>query len=752
MAKIVFIIIYLLIQNFELLAQEDVNITPRPLHMQVTPDSFLLSAATRLVVQDPALKNAADFFSDYLQNFYGIQITPDYSSITNIPGTNTIVLGTKTAQGEVGYHLAVEHKKIEVSSKSDTGVFYGIQTLIQLLPLPAGKKEMVIQGIEINDRPRFSYRGIHLDVARHFYGTSYLKRFIDLLALHKFNKFHWHLTDDQGWRMEVMKYPLLTVTGSCREQTLRGRFGSNVYDSTPHFGFYSRREMKDIVDYAARRYITVIPEIDMPGHTTAALASYPFLGCTKGPYKVSQTWGVHKEVMCAGNDSTYLFINDVLQEVAQIFPSELIHIGGDEVPKERWASCPVCQARMKKEGLKNEAELQSYFIGRVNKIVERLGRTMVGWDEILEGKDVPGTVIMNWRGRKYAEEAFRLGHPVIFTPDNPLYLNFKQSINEDSITQGGYNPIEQVYAYDPVNEKTPLVLVKGIQANLWTEYISNKSKLEYMLLPRLAAVAEAAWTSTEKKNFSDFEKRLPLIQRRYTLWGFNYSNAHFGLQHETIPLPSGGIGWKLFSRQGGKIFYTREGKAEKLYSHTIPILETQTVSARLEDSAGAPIGGTVSLHFDVNKCTGKKITLENQPNSMYAGKGGFTLVDGIQNSAGMVKSAQFLGFIGNDLVATIDLGAVQQVESISLHAFEQKESWIYSPGKVSFYLSTDGRNFRPVAKEVLRNGKKNLVFKIDVKQQARYIKVSAINHGLIPAGSSGAGRRSWLFVDEIVVK
>ncbi len=717
---------------------------------------FALTESTKLRA-DAGFENSSSFFRDYLRKFYMLDITPGESPREG-SGLETIISlrRSQASDNSNAYTLLVSPRKIEIRSGSDTGIFYGIQTLLQLLPVEKTAEKagvLLIPSVEVTDAPRFNYRGIHLDVARHFFDTAYLKKFIDLLALHKFNKFHWHLTDDQGWRMEVNKYPNLTVTGSCRDQTLLGRFGSDIYDGKSHCGFYTIEEMKGLVNYAASRYITIIPEIDMPGHTTAALASYPFLGCTKGPYKVSQTWGVHKEVMCAGNDSTYAFIKEVLKEVAGIFPSTLIHIGGDEVPKDRWKACPVCQACMKNEGLKNEDELQSYFINRVNSLVKELGKTMIGWDEILEGKDVPGTVIMNWRGRKFAEEALRLGHPVIFSPDNPMYLNFQQSRNEDSVTQGGYNPLENVYDYDPIKPNTSNELVLGMQANLWTEYISNTAKLEYMALPRLSAVAEAAWSSNAVKDFSHFEKRLPEMMARYRMWGFNFSDAHFGLQHETVSLGDSAIGWKLISRTKGKIFYWSEGeKSETEYDRPIPISETKKIFALLKDSSGRQIGNVAGSVLEVNKATGKKVALRNPPNSMYGGRGGFTLVDGIQNNMGMVKSGQFLGFIGNDLDATIDLRFKQPINSITLHAFEQKASWIYAPLSVEFFVSNDGKNFQPVISKIYREGVKDLTYRIAVNKKARYVKVVAKNQGTIPAGMEGAGKRSWLFIDEIEVK
>ena len=750
--------ILLLFHTVSAEAQWDtVNITPRPQNIRCGTGNFVLNEKTRLIATGEALINSVAFLQSYLDRFYGFKLDTAIASSPSSEKIPFIRLAVTPNQYPVdGYTLSANEHSIEITAATDTAIFYGIQSLIGLLPVNKSvldSKAIKIPTVDINDSPAFRYRGIHLDVARHFFTIEYLKKFIDLLALHKFNKFHWHLTDDQGWRIEIKKYPLLTAVGSCRDQTLKGRFGSDVYDSTRYCGYYTQEEIKDLVSYASKRFITIIPEIDMPGHTTAALASYPFLGCTKGPYEVSQTWGVHKEVMCAGNDSTYSFINEVIGEVAELFPSSLIHIGGDEVPKERWQACAVCQARMKKEGLRNESDLQSYFMNRVQKIVKAHDRTIAGWDEILEGKGVPGAVIMAWRGKKFSDEALRIGHPVIFTPDVPLYLNFQQSANEDSITQGGNNSLEKVYAFEPKYALgIPRHLVLGIQANLWTEYISNPAKLEYMALPRLSAVAEAAWTNSAEKNFTDFEKRLPVLIQRYEQWGFNFSPAHFGLQHEVVALNGGKIGWRLFSRTPGRIFFREsETDPEKEYYIPVPVLATATFTARLEDSTGRPVGHPVSLHLNVSKSTGKEVTLVQTPNPMYGGKGGFTLVDGIQNHLGMVKSAQFLGFLGTDLDATIDLASVQHINSITLHAFEQQASWIYAPGSVKFFTSVDGINFQNVSNQLHKRGIKNLEYSIKVNGKVRFVRILATNHGVIKPGKPGAGRKAWLFADEIVV-
>ena len=750
--KILILSIFLL---FQINAQAQVKIlpiTPQPINFTFNDDVFNITNSTKIIAGKDSEKSCS-FLTNYISRFYGINLKVQ-SSVKNADHLNVISFKiSKSGLKDGSYNLSISKTGILISSSTEEGIFNGVQSLIQLIPLSKNTDELLLPGIEITDEPRFLYRGVLLDVSRHFFSVDYLKHFIDYLAYHKINKFHWHLTDDQGWRIEIKKYPLLTEIGGCRDQTLKGRFGSGIYDSTVYCHFYTQAEIKQIVKYASDRFITIIPEIDMPGHTTAALASYPFLGCTKGPYKVSQTWGVHKEVLCAGNDSTYNFIENVLDEVIQLFPSNIIHIGGDECLKERWKECPVCQNRIKKEGLKNETELQSYFIKRVSAYLNGKGKTIIGWDEILDGGADKDAIIMNWRGEKIGIEAAKLGHRVIMTPEKPFYLNFQQSSNEDSITQGGLNTLENVYNYNPVPDQlnsTEKKLIIGAQVNFWSEYISNISKLEYMAFPRLSAFAEVAWTKNENKNWQNFESRLPGLMERYKFLGIKYSDAYFDLQPEII-IRNNKIYWQITSKRKGTIKYSVPNSDSYItYTSPVEINKEGIWKAFLTDSANER-GNILYGEFKLNKATGKKISLLNQPNSMYFQQGANTLIDGIQNNEGMVKSGKFLGFLGKDLEAIIDLGQETPVDQIILRIFEQKESWIYKPKAVKFYTSVNGINWEATGNPS-RSGIKFIEYNSSLGKTVRFVKIVADSHGIIEKNAPGAGHQSWIFSDEIIIK
>ncbi len=438
------------------------------------------------------------------------------SDTENINPENTVFfsfINSDTLTNSELYFLDISQKNIQIKAKSDTGFFYALQTLLQILPNKITETN-VLPALSIFDEPQFKWRGAHLDVCRHFFDTEFVKKYIDLLAIHKMNKFHWHLTEDQGWRIEIKKYPKLTETGSKRKETvIKKNFNPYIGDGKEYGGFYTQEEIKEIVAYANDRFITVIPEIEMPGHSSAALAAYPYLSCTGGPFEVKTKWGIFKDIYCAGNDSVYIFLQNVLDEVTELFPSKYIHIGGDEAPKDRWKECPKCQARIKKEGLKNEHELQSYFIRRIEKYLNAKGRTIIGWDEILEGGLAPNAVVMSWRGEAGGIKAANQNHYVIMTPGNPCYFDHYQSKNRENepFAIGGYNPLKAVYEYNPVPEELPEEKQKyilGSQANVWTEYISTNRQVEYMVFPRLCALSEVVWTGDKKTGYEDFKSRL----------------------------------------------------------------------------------------------------------------------------------------------------------------------------------------------------------------------------------------------------
>jgi len=433
---------------------------------------------------------------------------------------------------------------------SPTGIFYALQTLYQLLPADIyGKnrsdiKKWEIPCVNIEDAPRFSYRGLHLDVCRHFFPVEFIKKYIDAMAIHKLNRFHWHLTDDQGWRIEIKKYPLLTEIGSQRPETLIGHYYENMpqqFDNKTYGGYYTQDEAREIVKYAASKFITVIPEIEMPGHAMAAIAAYPYLSCTQKPLNVATKWGVFDDVFCT-RETNFTFLEDVLSEIMAIFPSEYIHIGGDECPKTRWKNCPDCQARIKKLKLKDEHELQSYFIQRIEKFVNAQGRKIIGWDEILEGGLAPNATVMSWRGIDGGIAAAKSGHNVIMTPMSHCYFDFYQAEPATEPTAiGGYVPLIKVYDFEPVPKVLTAEEAKyiiGAQANVWTEYITSASHVEYMAYPRASALSEVLWTNPENKNWTRFSANMLNAFDRFKALDINASKAFFDINAKVSAIPS----------------------------------------------------------------------------------------------------------------------------------------------------------------------------------------------------------------------
>lgn len=480
------------------------------------------------------LKRNAEFLSEYIGQATGS--APAIRTYTEEKkANNTIILALDPAiKNKEGYILTTTSKSIRISGQTANGIFYGIQTLRKAIPATAQKAEISLPAGEIKDEPRFSYRGMHLDVCRHFYPVEFVKRYIDLLALHNMNTFHWHLTEDQGWRIEIKKYPKLTEIGSIRSKTVIGKAGSGKYDNTPYGGFYTQEQAKEIVKYAQERFITVIPEIDLPGHMLAALAAYPELGCTGGPYEVCPDWGIFDDVLCIGNDKTLPFLEDVLAEIIEIFPSKYIHIGGDEAPRTRWKECIKCQARIKNEGLKADKEhtaedrLQTFCMTRIEKYLNGKGRQIIGWEEILKGDVAPNATVMSWRGIQSGIKAAQMGHDVIMVPKEHCYFDYYQAkdTKQEPLAIGGFVPVENVYNLNPVpDELTPEQQkhILGAQANLWSEYIPTTQQVEYMVLPRMAALSEALWTQPQSKDYESFLQRLPWLVKLYQRDGVNYA-------------------------------------------------------------------------------------------------------------------------------------------------------------------------------------------------------------------------------------
>lgn len=520
---------------------ERYSVIPKPVELVMANGAFIIDSKTELTVYplNDETTRVAGFFAGMMRKSASVPLPVSEGAKS---GRNRIVMVIDTAAtgNPEGYTLSVTRRNIVLKSPSPAGLFRGVQTLRQLLPPEAETEGGLASGVPaevpscyVSDYPRFSYRGMHLDVCRHFFTVDEVKRYIDILALHKFNTFHWHLTDDQGWRIEIKKYPELTAIGSQRKETLIGHGGRPpfTFDGTPHGGYYTQEQAKEIVKYAADRYITVIPEIEMPGHAVAAIASYPWLSCTGNKLDVQTRWGVFDDVFCAGRDTVFAFLEDVLDEVAGIFPSEYIHIGGDECPKVRWENCPACQKRIREEGLGDERGLQSWFVTRMENYLSGKGKKIIGWDEILEGGLAPGATVMSWRGITGGIEAAKMKHDVIMTPTTHMYLDYYQSEpGGEPLGIGGYLPLERVYSFEPLpGELTPeeQKYILGLQGNLWTEYIATISHLEYMAFPRAFAVAETGWTPALKKDFEEFLSRLEVLKKRYDLMKINYFKGDY---------------------------------------------------------------------------------------------------------------------------------------------------------------------------------------------------------------------------------
>nr|WP_308532888.1 beta-N-acetylhexosaminidase [uncultured Prevotella sp.] len=508
-------------------ASYDVIPLPQSIVM-VKGKAFILNSNTTIFCssKDDLMQKNACFLSCYIADLTGLKLK--VSDIKPKKGNYIeLLLNNKNIKGEEAYTININNKNIKISGFTSAGVFYGVQTLRKSLPIcNAINNPIALPAAEIKDAPRFKYRGMMLDCSRHFFSIDFIKKFIDLIALHNMNTFHWHLNDDQGWRIEIKKYPKLVEIGSVRTGTVMGR-NSDVDDSIKYGGYYTQEQCREIVEYARQRHITVIPEIDMPGHMKAALASYPNLGCTGGPYKVGHNWGVYYDVLCIGNEDTFKFVEGVLDEVIDIFPSRYIHIGGDETPTKRWSECSKCEKIIQKEGLPIN-KLQAYFTNRIEKYLNSKGRSIIGWDEILDGDINKSATIMSWRGIEPGEKGAKMGHDVIMSPTSHCYFDYAQTKEQYSepLTQVHSLDVEQVYSLDPapktMSEESKKHIL-GVQANLWTEYISNPNLATYMLLPRMAALSEVQWTSPAQKDFKQFKIRATRLSKLYDKYGYIYA-------------------------------------------------------------------------------------------------------------------------------------------------------------------------------------------------------------------------------------
>lgn len=747
----------------------DYEIIPKPLDVNCKGDaSFLLKDGVAVIYPENnrKMQDNAEFLVDYVERQTGVKLT----SHAGMPVDGAICLTLDLSDDNAeAYKLIVNDKRVCISGASEAGVFYGIQTLRKSLPV-AQDINVNLSAVEIYDKPRFAYRGAMLDVARHFYTVDEVKTFIDMLALHNINRFHWHLTDDQGWRIEIKKYPKLMSVASERKETVVGRWYSGIYDGKPYGGYYTQDELRDVIDYAAKRHITIIPEVDLPGHMQAALTAYPELGCTGGPYEVRTIWGVSQDVLCVGNDFTLQFVKDVLSEVADIFPSEYIHIGGDECPKVRWEKCPKCQERIKSLGLKSDAKhtkeqrLQSYMIQEAAKYLKEKGKRIIGWTEILEGGLVPDATLMSWIGESGGIEAAHQHHDVIMTPNTYLYFDYYQSkkVEDEPLAIGGYLPIEKTYNYEPMPKeltKEEQQYIKGVQANLWTEYIPVFSQVQYMVLPRLGAAAEVQWTDPSKKDYKDFLRRVPHLVAVYDCYGWNCAthvyDVNVDMKADTV---NHVLNVQLSTMADDPIYYTLDGQdpTEKSLKYTKPFTIDQSVV--LKTMAVHP-DRTSKISVDTirfNKATLKPVVLLQPNESRFSPDGPVVLVDG-RNGNHSFDTGAWLAVAGNDLEAVINMQAETILSSASVHVYVRKDAWLFDARGFSVSVSSDNKNYNEVASQEYKQMQESDSDGIIEHElsfdpcKATYVKIKVISEKSMPDWHWDAGKAPFLLVDEIIL-
>lgn len=731
-----------------------IQIIPVPDLQTKSEGNFVLNSSSG-ISYDETFKVSAEFLKSFIE--MGGQITLQENNAISFIKDSTLL-------DPEGYKLDISNEKIEIRANSDHGAFYAVQTLRQLLPVAFEngsftKNEVSIPCVSIEDKPQFKYRGMHLDVGRHMFPVAFIKKYIDAIAMLKMNTFHWHLTEDQGWRIEIKKYPKLQEIAAYRNETVIGhnRDQPQQFDGKRYGGYYTQEEIKDIVAYAQKRFVTIIPEIEMPGHSQAAISAYPELGCTGNQIDVATKWGVFEDIYCT-KEETFEFLEGVLDEVLELFPSTYIHIGGDEAPKTRWQACKECQKRIKDEGLKDEHELQSYFITRMEKYLNSKGRQIIGWDEILEGGLAPNATVMSWRGINGAIEAAKQHHTVILTPGSHCYFDHYQSENEDEpLAIGGFLPLEKVYSFNPIPDELTAEeaqYVLGAQGNVWTEYMADSKYVEYMVFPRILAMSEIDWSAPENKDYDDFVLRVENFHQRLKALDINYANHLYEIQGEVLS-ENDEVSIMLKTFSSNKVIrYTLDDSEpaidSPIYEGPVKISESTTIKAAVFDDKGK-LGKTFVQNVNLHKAVGKQITLNVEPSPSYPGKGKDGLINAITASNNRFSDKEWLGFAGDDLEITIDFGETIEVNTIETRFFNTHGDWIYAPKEMGFYIMTPSGIESDVITIENREGSIVNARAAFEKLSAQKITLTVPNFGAIPEGNPGAGSKAWTFIDEIVV-
>ncbi len=733
------------------------SIIPAPQSLQVNPGYFTINEATTVSNNDD-FTASHDFLINYLEQVTGREWETKYSD------NNAIILEYDAQiSSKEGYSIISKDRNITIKASTDAGAFYGVQSLIQLIPLENYQSGVHIPAVTIKDQPGFAYRGMHLDVSRHMFDVDFIKKYIDAMAMLKMNNFHWHLTDDQGWRIEIKKYPRLQEVAAYRDSTLIGHYNDTPqqYDGKRYGGFYTQEEVREVIAFAKARHITVIPEIELPGHAQAAIAAYPELGCAGQKVNVATKWGVFENIYCP-SEETFTFLENVLDEVVALFPSKYIHIGGDEAPKTQWKTSAVAQKVIQENGLKDEHELQSYFIQRIEKYLNSKGRQIIGWDEILEGGLAPNATVMSWRGTKGAVEAAKAGHDVIMTPTSHCYFDYYQSENDNEpLAIGGFLPLEKVYHFNPIpdelNEEESK-FIKGVQGNVWTEYMTTADQVEYMAFPRMLAMSEVAWTQPAHKNYDNFINRLEYFHQRLDVLDINYANHLYEVEGKLNDQQQYELSTKTL---GKEIRFTTDGSVPNststLYDQPIPFTDDLTIKAGVFKDEKL-LGKLFTQEFIFHKGVGATISINKEPHKSYAGSGAAGLINGIKGSDSRYGDSEWLGFWGEDIEIEIEFETEVEVNEIELRFYHAPGQWIYAPEKYYLKLETE----KGIISDLITTPKENENLVISNYNSERFkgyedLKFSKLrlvipNYGTIPDSNQGAGNKAWTFIDEIIIR
>jgi hexosaminidase len=746
--------------------EQDIQIIPKPAELKLTEGVFEFSKYTKFVVSNDFQKEISNALISEFEKTAGWK--PEITDI--VPNSNYVQFKVDDNLKNEAYLLTVNKDGITIAAKDNAGFIYGLETVRQLLPVAIegddviANTDWIIPALTIKDQPRFQYRGLMLDVSRHFFNVDYLKKTIDRLAMHKMNVLHLHLVDDQGWRIEIKKYPKLTEIGAWRvdqeDKHWDGRYTTSPDEKATYGGFYTQEELKGLVAYAAFKNIEIIPEIEMPAHVSSAIASYPELSCFEKPIGVPSggVWPI-TDIYCAGKENTFEFLENVLLEVMEIFPSKYIHIGGDEATKTNWEKCQDCQKRMITEDLENVEELQSYFVKRMEKFINSKGKKLIGWDEILEGGLAPEATVMSWRGVKGGVEAAKQCHDVIMTPGSHCYFDHYQGPqNEEPLAWGGYTPLSKVYQFDPIVDELTDAETKHIlggQANLWAEQIQTESHSEYMIFPRLAALSEALWSPKESRNWEDFSSRITSMFKRYELLDINYAkSAYLVMEDVQIDMDTKevSVGLKNEFTDADIRYSLNDAKLTEnaiKYTEPLTIDKTTEIHASLfkdDKPVGVPFNTTIEFH----KGVGKKVTYKENYNDRYQGEGKFGLVNTLRGTKNF-SDGHWQAWLRKDMEVVIDLEEATPIHQVILGTLENQGPGIYFPTSVAVYISDDGENYKEVG-VVKRDFDKNPSFDLKAfeinfeEQSARYVKVVATN-----LKETLEGGDVWLFVDEILI-